>query len=458
MRWPIVLAAIAIVAPIHSASAQIFPRHKDVCVGGIVSKEKLAKAFVRVKPEWYDLYVRTLESAGNRQQVWLTIFTDDNFCENNPACLGPDPDAKPSKDPNAKPKLNTVGAKKTLDDLRVAFRFVLEDETGPGKSYAISSIPARASYFLGDDKQNAIRCLANEPLIASKSPSLNLPSQLRLRANSDDLKIPSDADAFKGVTPATVSFTRDGTTTKTNTTKLQAALGYAFDLKTIFPANSNDYSYFDGELVPYISATQSISKVAGKAATFADSNNVAVGAQLNTQMTLDQTPGVNHVLSAKPQYLWNTKDNSEIASVRAVYEPWSYGTPIPINAPFRRTLITDTWLQVLFDLRTDVGEYTKVGIDPKTASTHTSFTRSGSHFGFAVGTVADGPHVVLNVTETMLYGFMGSVRQLSYFDSNLSYYFDSTDRFAFTVKYTKGQNEDTAEWAQTATVGFSAKF
>jgi hypothetical protein len=58
----------------------------------------------------------------------------------------------------------------------------------------------------------------------------------------------------------------------------------------------------------------------------------------------------------------------------------------------------------------------------------------------------------------MLYGFMGSVRELSFFDSSLSYYFDSTDRFAFTVKYTKGQNEDTTEWAQTFTVGFSAKF
>jgi hypothetical protein len=239
---------------------------------------------------------------------------------------------------------------------------------------------------------------------------------------------------------------------------LQAALGYAFDLRTVLPANSNDYSYFNGELVPYIAATESISKVAGKAATFANSNNVAVGALLNTQMTLDQTPGVNHVLSANPQYLWNTKDKSEIASLRAVYEPWIYSTPIPINAPFERTLVGETWWRVLFDLRTDIGEYTKIGIDPKTASTHTAFARSGSRFGLAIGTVADGPHVVLNVTETMLYGFMGSVRQLSYFDSSLSYYFDSTDRFAFTVKYTKGQNEDTTEWAQTATVGFSAKF
>jgi hypothetical protein len=40
---------------------------------------------------------------------------------------------------------------------------------------------------------------------------------------------------------------------------------------------------------------------------------------VNTQMIFDKAPGVNHVISAKPQYLWNTKDESEIASLRLIY-------------------------------------------------------------------------------------------------------------------------------------------
>jgi hypothetical protein len=113
---------------------------------------------------------------------------------------------------------------------------------------------------------------------------------------------------------------------------------------------------------------------------------------------------------------------------------------------------------LVFDLRNDAGEYTRKGTDPVAALTHTSFDRAGSNFGFAVATANTGPHLVLNVTETMLYGFAGSFRQLNQFNSNLSYYFDSTSNFAFTVTYTKGQDEYTAVSAQTVTAGLSAKF
>jgi hypothetical protein len=452
MRWPFFLAAIVIVAPVHSAAAQVFPKHSDICVGGIVSKVKLAKVFLKIDPSWYDLYVGTLESSRDPQFVWQRIFTDDNFCKNNPACLGPDPDAKPARDPNVKPVLNTVAAGRAIERLRVTFRDSLIDNTAPGQSYAISSIPRNATYFAGDDRQNAITCLANEPVMAARPPSFQMPSNLRLRAASDDLRIPSDDPAFQGVTPATISLTRDGTGAKTNTAKLQAALGYAINLRDVFPDATKTSGYFDGEFVPFISATQSTTKVAGKPATLADTNNVAVGALFNTAVT---NSGIDHYFTAKPQYLWNTKDKSEISSLRAVYVPSSYSSFIPVNVPFHRSGI---WMTLLFDLRTDVGEYTKVGIDPMTALTHTSFVRSGSQYGFSVSTDTTGPHLTLNVTETMMYGFQGSVRRLSYFDSNLSYYFDSTERFAFTVKYTKGQNEDTTEWAQTLTAGFSAKF
>jgi hypothetical protein len=115
-------------------------------------------------------------------------------------------------------------------------------------------------------------------------------------------------------------------------------------------------------------------------------------------------------------------------------------------------------LQLIFDLRNDAGEYTKKGIDPVAALTHTSFDRAGSNFGFSLSTNTNGPHVTLMVTETLLYGFAGSLRHLDLFASSLSFYFDSTTNYAFTLSYTKGQNEDTTVSAQTFMAGLSAKF
>ena len=65
---------------------------------------------------------------------------------------------------------------------------------------------------------------------------------------------------------------------------------------------------------------------------------------------------------------------------------------------------------------------------------------------------------MLTVTETLLYGFTGSVKHIDLFDSSLSFYFDSTSNYAFTLSYSKGQNEHTAENAQTFKAGLSAKF
>ena len=469
MKWrQIIIGVIAAIAPLNLVSAQEFSRHEAICVGGIVSKPKLASAFLNQDPKWQAIYQGSLQNddadpgANPRHQPrWQGIFieTPENFCKNNPACIGPDPDAKPSKDQNTKPPKNTKAAISTIKELRRAFENALVDNTRPGKSYSIGDSSIGVAYFANDNRDQ-IKCLTNEPPVASKPPDIKLP--VRLRANSDDLNIPGGDSKFSAVKPATISFKRDGTDQKTNTTALQAAIGVPIALGSLAGpfVGPNGFDSFTGELVPYISANQSVSKVAGKAATLATTNNVAVGSLLNVDMTFNQMPGWDHYIVTKPQYLWNTKDESEIASLTFIYQPWSNGTAPAINTPFALTTVLEgTWVQLLFDLRNDVGEYTKKGIDPVAALNHTSFDRAGSKFGFVFSTdEKKGPHVVLNVTETMLYGFMGSARRLSLFDSNLSYYFDSTSNFAFTVAYTKGQDEYTAVSAQTVTAGFSAKF
>ena len=59
------LSAVIVFASVQLAYAQTFPRHKDICVGDVVSKEKLAKAFLKSDPEWLNLYIGSVESAAN---------------------------------------------------------------------------------------------------------------------------------------------------------------------------------------------------------------------------------------------------------------------------------------------------------------------------------------------------------------------------------------------------------
>jgi hypothetical protein len=85
-------------------------------------------------------------------------------------------------------------------------------------------------------------------------------------------------------------------------------------------------------------------------------------------------------------------------------------------------------------------------------------TGAAACLGFAVSTPANRPYLALNVTETLLDGFAGEVPYISLFQAALSFYFDSTGNVGVTAQYKNGQDEDTAEYAQTCTIGLAAKF
>ena len=241
------------------------------------------------------------------------------------------------------------------------------------------------------------------------------------------------------------------------------ALGYPIPLT--FETIPSYLDYFTGEVVPYVSANQTITKNNSMPSSVSASSYTATGAVFDSHTIFNAIPGVNNVLSATPQYLWNSHDRSEIASVKAIYAPWTVnaaGMPPSspkINTPFEPGgLLGTSTLQLFFNLRYDLGYYTDRGDDPKTVAQHISFSRGGTQFGFALVTPSNGPHVTLSITETMLYGFSGQVRQLSLFASELDYYFDSTSNLALSVAYNVGRNEDTAEKVQLWTVGLAAKF
>lgn len=457
MNWRLALGLMVGAVPFHAALAQNFPSHDEVCVAGIVSKEKLAKAYIRLQDNWLNLYIDADAPAIQPQYrpQWRRIFTDPQFCEDNPGCSKLNPATK---------KTDNTEAIKTVNDLRRMFRNSILTQTRAGGAYSVADPNMTAEqYFLGPDTKNAIACVPgiDVPVAAKPSPPIKLP--IRLRANSDDLNIDaSQKEAFKSLKPATASFGSEGAQQKTRTLKLQAAVGYPIFLDFERPTY---LAYFTGEVVPYVAANQTITETDGKPRSLAASNFVAVGALANMQAIFGNAPGLNNVVMVKPQYLWNTKDNSEIASLKFIYAPWTVNQPgmfagdAKLNTPFQPgSVLGNTWVQLLFDLRYELGVYTDKGTDPKTAITHRSFDRAGSKLGISLATPADGPHVVLSVTETLLFGFAGDVKVLSLFETVLTYYFDSSSNFGVTLSYKIGRDVDTAEKTQSWTAGLSAKF
>jgi hypothetical protein len=463
MRVGFVIVLTASILRVSSALAVDFPdHHADICVErtisgknvSIVSKEKLAKFLLKSDDAGSNLYIDVDTVNSKYAPKWRAIFVDTDFCATAPGCLAqPADDSAKGANPTAK---DNSAALKTLKHLRSIFVESIQNATRNSGLYSTQDPEIGKRYLLGDDTENPIYCVGADPAPPPKPLVFKMPSGLRLRANSDDLNIDASKPAFKTVKPATINYMADGVQ-GTRVTKLQAALGYAIPLPFGDQA-PRGFSEFDGEFVPFISTNEGITKSNGKLATLADTNSVAVGSLFNLSTMLDAVPGLVNVISAKPQYIWNTKDKSEIASLAFVYQPFSV-TGLRVNVPSQiGTFAGASWLTLLFDVRSDVGDYTRNGVIPTLARAHTSFDRAGSRFGFALSTDDHGPHVVLNVTETLLYGFVGSIRRLDYLDSSLTFYFDSTSNFGFTLSYTKGTNEDTLQRAQIYMAGLSAKF
>jgi hypothetical protein len=234
---------------------------------------------------------------------WRRIFTDPNFCRNNPGCL--------SKNQITQ-KLDDSAAQKTLAQIRFTLADFIQTQTTNGNFYRTATPAMGTAYLLGNDNENPIKCVGPELPPIAKAPEGISGGPLRLRLNSDDLNIDakSQKDAFKALKPATASFTRDGVANKTSISA-QAALGYAIPLDFAKPDSA---VYFSAEAVPYVAAVQSYSKVDHKVATYGDTNNLAVGVLFDANATFVDSASVNNIFMAKPQYLWNTKDRSEIAS------------------------------------------------------------------------------------------------------------------------------------------------
>jgi hypothetical protein len=208
-----------------------------------------------------------------------------------------------------------------------------------------------------------------------------------------------------------------------------------------------------------VSFNQSITDVTGKPQTTDPNSFVAGGIMFTATIPGDL---LVQTIAAKPQFLENTKDHSQIGSLTLLYKPFT-GFDVSnggfnLNDPRPLPFWPSAYGEILFDLRADIGQYTNRGNDPVQSLLNQSYARAGTHFGFSLTTDSSGPSFTLTVAEIYLYGFSGSVRNLDLFNTQLTYNFDAKKYVGITVSYSKRRNEDTALPTQTWTVGLSAKY
>jgi hypothetical protein len=443
--WSFVLSTVFCAFLIGEGSADALPPHSDICDGGIVSKKLLA--------------MHIIDLSGNKDapklvfgdaDLWRTIFTDPQFCPTRKLCRGGMDAAVCSKAAAACDAAQNaaVGAAEEF------FQDVNLETAKPKATYvedaslrSLTSDAARMRKYFSSpaDTASRITCTATD-VPAPPPPSAAEKSPFRVRGDSDDLYVARSKDAFKSTSQATITFSGDRSDVPTQTIKAKGALGYAYQVNNSTVA------------IPYISYYQSITDTFGKPQSTDPASNVAAGLLFTS--SYEYYDLVNNVFNVKPQYLLNTKDHSEIESVRLIYTPYTLIEGSPNLNKFQRIGFSPIplYAQILFDTRVDAGAYRNRGNDPVQSLLNKDFLRAGSRFGFALTSDIGTSSVTLVVAETCLYGFYGTVRNLSVFDASLTYSLDPKKYFGLTAAYRNGIDEDTAIRVETWTVGLSAKF
>ena len=157
---------------------------------------------------------------------------------------------------------------------------------------------------------------------------------------------------------------------------------------------------------------------------------------------------------------------SHLVNLQTIYTPWTdaaASAPLPplntmVNISRGDGLLPHINGQLLFDVRSDIGFYENRG-DPGYIWQNQDFQRFGTKFGYAlIASPSALPAFAISVTEVALYGASGAYRNLSYFDSLLSIFFDPKHLFSVTFEYTNGRDENTYTKAQQFKAGLAAHF
>lgn len=421
-----------------SAFAQT-PGPSDVCVSDnhghqIVDKEKLAHFFWAKNPFDISAIPPGLLAATPFNRLQSTLLASTKLCDNNKACSDSD--------------------KASLDNAQGAARVFLSDLPG---DYAKPTDDVAEDYFRGANEVDEIRCLSTAAGAqyvdaapsgpgAEKTPSLaNLLSPLRVRGVADDLGVQrSDAAPFKGASAASFSYLRDSVA-KTNTYKLKAVLGWAVHDNTLGTG-------VGWQFVPYVGLNKTAVTNFTGVSKPASTDTVDVGLYFKDYLRAGRVLGVPLDLSARPDYLWDHTDSSELFTFNGRATPFISGYVNDYDLldfkPFA--------VEGVADVRLDVGRYTRAGINAIALAAPT-FVRLGGQFGVNIVSMRDDLPLSLSATYTALHAFQGAPN-IGYLDTALTWSFDTHKYVGLSVSYVDGTKEDTGKREQQLNLSLSVKY
>jgi len=438
----------------RNAVAASAPAQSDICTAVptpdrqvVVSKSRVASFLLTG-----NTYAVTRVFDDPSQKYLIFTTTQDTYCPKALVC----PVGTTKEDCDKQMKICVDARFNALNAASYFFDALKVDAKSKNRSFRVSPALAASqapeqSYFATSADDPEFLCLApprgpKDPAVAGGSEDK---SPWRVRGGADDLNIDRSVPQFKAASQATLTFSGDHSTVQTQNAKIKGAVGYAIEPDAFT------------SIVPYVSFYQSVTDVKGKAQSIDPSSNVAGGVLFSK--TFDGDVFIP-TLAIKPQYMANTEDNSKIESLRVLFTPTTdfdvRNGGINLNN-FRQTSAVPftSYTQLQFDIRSDIGRYTDRGNDPVQRLLNNDYGRVGSRFGVVFMTDPTAPSFTLNVAETLMYGWQGSVRNLDLFETSLTYNPDpKTNYIGLTASYRKGRDEDTALRVQTWLIGLSGKY
>ncbi len=428
--------AVALATATASAAPSITDLQVELCKDGVVDKDKLVVHLMRIVPGSADaLFLYPVKGhSGTGLPLVRALLSNANSCQIE-------------EGDDCGEKANDAIAK-----LRLKFHSFVEQGRRDGTFVGLDQQTVMSRYFASSDKNFSLRCVV-PTRDSAPAPTPNNDkkdeNKLRLRGSSADLIYDRNDKEFDNASAATINLNDDRSSGKKVTTKVKAVVGYAYSIV--------DNIHLSKQIIPFVSINQTITDANGQR-KLDDLNYVAGGTVFNLFYARDS--GLGHSFSTTPQFLYNTKDRSQIASFRLDYKPYlntGYGgrkAPLSLNWA---TLSEDGKhsLTLIFGLRSDIGYYVRKG-DITDPNAHKSFGLIGTQLGFAWKLV--DYRLTLKATEWLLYGYAGDHRTLDLFDGSIKYSLDPNDYFGLEFDYKRGRDLDTMDPIQQWTVAFTAKY
>jgi hypothetical protein len=154
----------------------------------------------------------------------------------------------------------------------------------------------------------------------------------------------------------------------------------------------------------------------------------------------DVEPFTN-VITVRPDFLVNHKDDSHLVSVNSIYTPIkNYGPGVLFLNSVEDHIFGDIQFEPIADIRLDFGHYAQVGNEK--ATDYNNYWRTGPRLGFSFDSKYPQVPLQLTVTEVYLYGMSGALSRVDYFKAVLSY--KIVGKFiSLDASFGNGRREDT---------------